>query len=84
VIGGFLIAVGLATRPAALLPALHFAVAAFVSHQSFPVVDLQIARLLMWVLAVIAAVGGAGSHGIASSYGGLAGPDRIHVHSQPE
>ena len=59
VLGGIMVAVGLLTRPFALLLAVHFGVAAFLYHKAFPLIDLQIAQLFFWVFIAVGVIGGA-------------------------
>ena len=56
-VGGLLIAVGLATRPAAVLLATTMAVAAFVRHGADPFADKEMALLYLFASLALAAAG---------------------------
>ena len=58
VIGGALLALGLLTRSAALIVAIHFAVAAFLFHKVTPIRDINIAQLYTFAALAFVAIGG--------------------------
>ena len=67
VIGGALLAVGLLTRPAALLVAVHFAVATWMFHGPryaegggglYPILTISITQLYTWAAVAFIAFGG--------------------------
>lgn len=57
VIGGALLALGLLTRGAGLLIAVHFAVAAFMFHKVLPIRDINIAQLYLWASLLFVGLG---------------------------
>lgn len=54
---GALLALGLLTRFAGLVTAVHFAVAAFLFHQVWPIRDINIAQLYVWSSLVFVFLG---------------------------
>lgn len=61
--GGILIAVGLLTRPAALLVGFSMAVASFGFHGLLPLVDMHIAQGYVWACAALVGTG-SGRYGL--------------------
>ena len=57
-LGGILIALGLFTRPAALLAGATMAVAAFQFHGVLPIAGMHIAQLFVWIFVLIMCAGG--------------------------